>query len=638
MDKENKQDNSEDIVIDNDKLDINEQDEIISDDVLSDEQTNEDVDINAKVNAEDEVIDESKTVGEAIDESANEPITYQRDPEVDAAVDDIVRTESDESIAEADAKLAALEESKNKKTLKQKVKSLFSSWWDNKPVRNGTIAALFVVIVIISLLPASRYTVFNALGVRVTSSMTIVDSQTRLPLKNINVSLQDKTGVSDENGNISFDELKLGNSELLITKRGYADTKEEIVLGLGSNPIGEKSILATGEQFVFVLSDWQSDVPITDAEASSGENSAKADEKGKIILTIGEEDISNVEISISAQGYRTEVFESGELNQSETLVKLVPSKKHTFISNRDGKYDLYKIDIDGKNEELLLEATGNEREVPTVKVNPDNDTIALISSRSGETNRDGFILDGLYIVDVNEKTENRIARSEQLQVIGWSGDNLVYLQVVEGTSAGNDERSKLISYNNVTGERVDLAAANYFNDVKMVGNKVYYAVSSFAVPESQAKMYVIDVNGENLNKLIDTQVWNIFRTSYDTLLFSAAQQKWYQQVGEGLVEEIGQQASPISLNFVNSPDNSKTTWVEIRDGRGVLLMSSLNDEFSEEQILSEPGIYEVLYWSDNSTVVFRVIRSGETADYVVNVQAKMMQKITDITASRNTFF
>jgi hypothetical protein len=657
-------------VVDNDSIDIKEQDEVITDDILEDDANedneedteNEDVtndndkeevtenedDITVKTDEETENeqdtseeesgIDREKTVGEAIEESSEKSNIYERDPEVDAAVDDIVRTESDESIAEADAKLAALEESKKKKTFKQKIKSVFSKWWENKAIRNGTFAALFIVFVAIVFLPTTRYGILNVFGVRVSSSMIIVDSQTRLPLKNINVSFQDKTSVSDEDGAVSFTELKLGKSDLVVSKRGYADTKEEVILGLGSNPIGEKALVATGEQFTFVLSDWLSNKTVTNAEANSGENSASSDENGKIVLTIGEDDISDVEISISADGYRTEIYKSEEIDQKETEVKLVPGKKHTFISNRDGEYDLYKIDIDGKNEEVLLGATGKEREVPTIKTNPNNDVIAFVSSRDGETNKDGFILDGLYVIDVTDKSEKRIARSEQLQVIGWSDNLLVFLQIVEGTSAGNDERSKIVSYNNVTGERKDLAAANYFNDVKLIDNKLYYAVSSFAVPESQAKMFVIDVNGENKNKLIDSQVWNIFRTGFDTLLFSADQQKWYQQVGEGLIEEVDQQPAPISLNFVNSPDNARTAWVEIRDGKGVLLKSSLKDEFNEEQAISEPGIYDVLYWADNSTVIFRIIRSGETADYLLNLDGGDMKKITDVTASRNTYF
>jgi len=582
-------------------------------------------------------ITETKTVGDAIEKSKNEPESFKSDADVDAAVDDIVRSESDEAIAEADAKVAALQEKKSKVSFGQKIKNVFAAWWNNKPVRYGTFAALILLFTAIVLLPTTRYTVLNAIGIRVNSSMIVVDSQTRLPLKDINVQLQDKFGKTNEEGEISFNDLKLGESILIISKLGYADTNEQIVLGWGSNPIGEQPLVATGEQYTFVLSDWKSGAVISDAEATSGENSARADDTGKIVLTIGEKNISNIEVKITANNYRGEVFTSEQLNNKNINVKMVPSKNHIFVSTRDGKYDLYKIDVDGLNEKILLTATGKEREVPIVVPHPTKNIVAFTSSREGDVNSDGFTLDGLFIIDSSTAEQERIARSEQLQVIGWSGDNLVFLQVVEGTSAGNDQRSKLVSYNYTTGERKDLASSNYFNDVELVGNKLYYAVSSFAVPESQAKLYSVDVDGQNNGKLVDYQVWNIFRTKYDTLLFSAVDQKWFQQVGDSPIEEIAKQNAPLSQHFVESPDGKRTVWVEIRDGKGVLLKSS-TEEIKEEQVISAPGLYDVLYWVNDSTVVLRFISTSETADYVLNLDGGNIQKITDVTATRNTYF
>jgi Tol biopolymer transport system component len=678
----NKQENQDDSepIIDNDELDIKQEDEVIADDVFepladddstesSDEKPiiiNEDDKVGAKKiaitddnestvevedaeearnesvtesevdsNSEGEASNKELTVGEAIEESEKD--VFAPDPEVDAAVDDIVRTESDEMIAEADAKIAALKEIKAKPSFRQKLKNVFSAFWENRPARYGTIVALVILFFVVTLLPATRYAILNTVGVRVDSSMIVVDSQTRLPLKNINVALQDKTGQTDENGKIAFSELKLGESTLVITKRGYADINNEIVLGWGSNPIGEQSLVATGEQYTFVLSDWKSNAPIVDAEASSGENSARADDTGKIVLTIGEDSIADVEVTITADNYRQEVFTSEKLADEAIDVKLVPYKKHVFISNRDGDYDLYAIDVDGKNEQLILEATGKEREVPNITAHTSKNIIAITTSRDGEQNKDGFVLDGLFVIDATTGEEKRIARSEQLQVIGWSGDKLVFLQVVEGTSAGNDERSKLVSYNHVTGERIDLAKANYFNDVELIGTTLFYAVSSFAVPESQAKLFSVDVDGKNTEKLIDMQVWNIFRTGYDTLLFSAIDQKWFTQIGDNPIKETQQQPAPVSRHYIDSPDGKRTVWVDIRDGKGVLLASK-TDEFNEDVVVSMPGLYDVLYWVNDSTVVFRVISSDETADYVISLDGGEMQKITDVTATRNTFF
>ncbi len=583
-----------------------------------------------------EEVGENKTVGEAIDESEAEEGTKSPE-EIDKAVDDIVRTESDEAIAEADAKLQALKESKDKKSLKDKIKGGFRAWWDNKPIRYGTFAALFILLVSVALLPTTRYSILNLFGVRVSSSMTIIDSQTRLPLKNINVSIQDKTAQSDEDGNVQFSDLKLGSSELSITKIGYADNTREIVLGWGSNPIGEQEIIATGEQFTFVLSDWQSESKITEAEATAGENSAKADSEGKIVLTVGQEDISEVKITVEAENYRTEEFSANEISDEEVDLKMVPSRKHTFVSNRSGEYDLYKIDLDKQNEEVLLESTGKEREVPVILEHPTKNLIAFVSSRDGEENSDGYVLDGLFVIDTDTGDTERIARSEQLQLLGWSGDSLVFWQVVEGTSRANPERSKIISYDKNTTERTELAAANYFNDIELVGDTVYYAVSSFAVPQSQAKLYTIKVNGDEGNLLIDKQTWSIYRTAYNKLLFNTDDQKWYEKVGQDEIAEVGQQSSPQALTFVDSQNGDSTAWVEVRDGKGVLL-KSVTEEIKDEQVVSLPGLSQVLYWINDTSLVFRVISNSETADYLVDFTNNEPIKITDVTATQNKYF
>jgi hypothetical protein len=648
MDKDEKDLKTPEEIVDNDKIDLKEEDEVTEDDFFDSEDESVDTDIadESEISSESdtdlkeqtEELDTNKTVGEAIEEAeTTHGDVFTQDPEVDAAVDDIVRTESDESIAQTDAKLSALADSKSKRSFKDKVKGFFGAWWNNKPARYGTIAGLFILFTAIILMPTSRYTVLNLAGVRVKSSMTVVDSETKLPLKNIHVQLQDKYADTDEDGNVAFSDLKLGDSKLLISKAGYADTDKQVVLGWGSNPIGEHDIVATGEQFTFVLSDWKSDQKITEAEAVSGESSAKSDENGKIILTIGLEDIDNIEVTIKAENYRDEILSGDELSAELINLKMVPGKTHAFVSNRDNQYDLYKIDVDGQNEKSILKATGKEREVPMVTIHPTRNVTAFVSSRDGDENSDKFVLDGLFIVDLNTDNVEKIGRSEQIQVIGWHNDKLVYLQIVEGTSAGSSQRSKIISYDSITGDKKDLATANYFNDVELVGDTLYYAVSSYAVPESQAKLFTVKVDGNETKKLIDYQVWNIFRTEYSKLLFSAENQKWYSAEKGGEAVETPQVSSPTMRSFVDSPNGEVTAWVDIRDGKGVLLKSNTK-EFSEEQVVTLPGLSSVQYWLNNDTLVFRVISNDETADYVINLQQGEPQKITDITASRNTYF
>ncbi len=586
--------------------------------------------------------DSKKTIEDAMKEAELEHDVFTPDPEIDKAVDEIVRREGDTAIEVDDNKLGIQPEL----TWRQRAKRFFVAWWRNKLARYGALTLLFTGFAVVALVPTARYTVLNTVGIRVQASMTIVDEQTRLPLKNIAVSLQGVMIVTDEDGQALFSglkRLKLGDSDLNIMKRGYADVDTNIVVGWGSNPLGVRGIVATGEQYKFALVDWLTSKPVTEnAEAVAGENSATSNESGEILLTIGEDNLSQVEIIVSADGYRSESYTVADLSDEETVVALVSSRKHAFVSNRDGKYDVYAIDLDGKNEQVIVAATEKERDVPALLLHPSRNITALVSSRSGEQNSDGFKLDELYIVNIENGDLSRITRSEQLRIIGWSGDILVYSQVIEGTSAGNPQRSKLFSYNERTAERVELATANYFNDVELIGDKLYYAVSSFAVPQSQAKLYSTGIVANDSMLVIDQQVWNLFRVAYNKTLISAEGQEWFELIDDE-VSEIDGQRAPSNRKFIDNPANQTTAWVEVRDGRGTILL--INTVSEEERLLfSVPGLSELLYWVDETTLVYRVTSNSETADYLLPISvgedtAKLEAiKIRDVTANQRYLY
>jgi len=559
----------------------------------------------------------------------------------DEAVDEVVRDESDRLLRSDDDKLKSqFEPPQTKKTIMGKIGGAVAYWWRIKKLRYGTLALLFIGMSAAAFVPTTRYTVLNAVGVRVVTSMSIVDSQTGLPLQNIPVTLQGRESKSNADGYVEFSDLRLGAAKLVVSRLGYADLEKKLVLGWGSNPIGDQPLVATGTQFTFVLRDWLNGKPILDAEASSGEDIAKSDEDGKIVLTIGELG-ADTEAVVVADGYRQEVLNLSTAAQ-ETELKLVSAKKHTFVSNRTGEYDLYRIDADGSNEAVLLAATGKEREIPYVLNHPTKDYAAYVSTRDGEVNSGGFIFDGLFVIDVADGTVDRIARSEQVQVIGWSGDKLVYTAITEGVSGRNPERSKIHSFDVRTGDRVELASSNYFNDVKLVNDLVYYSVSSFAVPQSLAKLFSVNPNGDDKITVVNSQVWTIVRASYDTLHFRAVTEdqktQWFSKVGDGSPEKL--KVAPVIQNtryYSVSPDNKHALRVEVRDGKGVLLRYDVETK-KEVTIQTAPGLSEPVYWLNDESIIYRVSNSQETADYTMGTEGGEPHKIADVIGNQSRYF
>ncbi len=573
------------------------------------------------------------------EESQSTEVSPKDEPEsVDDAVDEIVAEEADRLMQVEDAvRSHDFAPPPQKKTFWSAFKRAVSAWWGNTRLRNATLIGLFLVLVAGALIPYSRYFLLNTAGVRVRASLTVVDSESGRPLKNILVNLQGKESRTNDEGFVNFDSLKQGTSRLNIERKGFASLEKNVTLGWGTNPLGDQSLLATGARFRFTLKDWQSGTIIKEGEAASGEYVGQADDDGAIELVMGEVGDDD-EITISAQGYRSETRNIADLNNDSSEIAMVPGKKHAFVSNRDGEYDLYAIDVDGKNEKVLLKGSGKEREVPFVLPHQTKNTVAYISSRDGDTNKDGFILDGLFVVDTDTAETYKVTRSEQLQLIGWNDNKLIYVAIIEGVSAGNSQRSKIVSYDLTTKERIDLASSNYFNDVKLIGGTVYYAVSSYAVPRAQAKLYSISTDGKDKKTVIDQQVWSIVRASYDSLLFNTESNEWYKKSLEGEPEKLSSQpAQQESRTYALSPNGSRAVWVDVRDGKGVLLAYSVEDK-KETTVKVASGLSTPVYWIGDSQVVYRVTTSQETADYVVNLDGGEAKKIADVVGNRSRYF
>ncbi|HMT18450.1 MAG TPA: DUF5050 domain-containing protein [Candidatus Saccharibacteria bacterium] len=557
---------------------------------------------------------------------------------IDAEVDEIIVEEADKLMrAEDRARELQFAPPKRKRSLKVWLGAIWTVWWTNTRLRNTTLIGIFLLILVAVFVPYTRYGILNSAGVRVSASTVVVDSQSGRPLKNIPVTLQGKQQRTNDDGYAHFDGLKLGSSQLKIEKKGFAPYEKSITLGWGSNPLDNQRILATGARFTFTLKDWLSQSIIKEGEASSGEDVGQADDEGTIELVVGEVD-DDADVMITREGYRSELRKLGSLNADNEDILMVPDKKHAFVSNRNGQYDLYAIDADGQQEKLLLEATGKEREIPYVVPHPTRDVIAYLSSRDGDTNTEKFILDGLFIVTTNGSEVYKVTRSEQIQVVGWSGNKLIFVSVIEGVSAGNSQRSKLTSYDLDTRSRTDLATSNYFNDVKLIGDKVYYAVSSYAVPRDQAKLFSINVDGSDKRTLLSDQVWSIVREDYATTLFDTEKSEWYEQSNGGDLQKLdAQPAQHVPRIFTTNRTNTYASWIDVRDGKGVLLSHEIEKNV-DTVVVTESGITDPAYWISEWQIIYRVNTSQETADYVVDIRGGEPRKIVDVIGNRSRYF
>lgn len=569
---------------------------------------------------------------EKTDRTVETDSTETDDTETDEAIDDIVEKEGDTVLAADDTELEKAF-TPDKPGFVAKCKRFFRSWWENKRARYLTLAALAAALIAFVAIPVTRYFFLNTVGVRGSASVTVLDDSTQLPLKNVEVSIGGKQGLTNEDGLVALSGVKLGSGVLVIQKRAFAPYTKKTTIGWGSNPLGSVALKAVGTQYVFIVKDFLSGQPIEKAQASAGDADAVSDKNGKITLTIDSTDQGSDTVTISADTYRNETAKLGTDNKVEQTVSMVPARKEAFISKRSGKFDLYKVDIDGQNEQLVLAGTGNEQQDTMVLVShPTDEVVAYASTRENVRNSDGFLLTTLDLVDLGDNSVKKVTQSEKIQILGWIGDSLIYVKVAAGASAANPKRQRLISYDYKSGIEHELASSNYFNDVALVGDSVYYAPSS-AYQSGTAGFYKTDATGATKQTIISQEVWNIFRTAYDTLTISVGND-WYEyKVGSSSNKPTKLSGAPADLKnriYIDNADKSHSLWVDDRDGKGVLISYDVNAKV-DKVLRTQAGLNNPLRWLSNDTAIFRIHTDQETADYAISINGGDAKKIRDVT-------
>lgn len=559
---------------------------------------------------------------------------YIESEETSEAVDEIISSESDRILAIEDAKAEMLSEGTaeiDEGGAFSKFVGAIRRFFGSKPFKIFFTIALIVGLAAALIYPDSRYFILNKAGVRASTSLKIVDEQTSQPLKDAAVTIGSVSSVSDENGNVTLNEVFLGKQEMTVTKPAFADVSKEVTIGWGSNPQDELGLVATGTRYTFKVTDFLSGKPIGSAEAVSGEASAKANESGEIVLVVSEDKKETIKAEISAEGYRTEEISLRIGDESVKELVLVPGRKHAFVSNRSGSFDLYKVDVDGKNEEKILDGTGNEREDEiSILAHPSLDVVAFVSIRSDERTADGEPISTLNIVDLITNNAEEVVDSERIQLVDFIDNKLVYIKIQPDAGLENKRRHRLVSYDLETKTEQELASTNYFNDVLAVNGAIYYSPAEYKA-NGPIGFYRIYPDGSGKVTILAEEAWNLFRVEYDKINM-AISEEWYQyNVDTTQLDKLN--GSPPNLKsriYTSSPNGKKAGWTDTRDGKGVLL--TYNIETGEDKVIHrQSGLSNPVVWISDKHIVYRVATGSETADYVVSIDGGEPKKIVDVT-------
>jgi hypothetical protein len=549
-------------------------------------------------------------------------------PETTEAIEEITR-DDDEVVLEVET---APEEEPAEPTKKRgRIREFFRRWWGNPVARWCTIIGLIVLVIASGLWPTSRYAVLNTVGVRASTTLKVIDSETRLPLKNVTVSASGVTTKTNGDGQATLRRVKLGEQDIRIERAAFAPVSLERTLGWGSNPLPDVLLEATGLQLRFTALDYLSGKPVTSAQASVGDAVAIADDKGQIVLTAADPEADTVTVELTGQGYKTEqVVVAVASIEASREIKLVPAQSLVYISKQSGKYDVLKTDIRGEKPELLLAGTGEERrDSLRLAASPDGATAALVSTRTTQRDADRYPMSTLTLIQSADGANRAIDLAQRIEPIAWQGNTLVYHVVYASASSANSQRSKIIAFDTSSSARKVLATADYFNGAQVVGDTLYYATTQTdpALPSHFTK---ISISGSSKATLLDKPVWSMLRTS-PTEMSLETPDGWYTYLIGDTAARRGTAVDYANARaYTDTPDGKLTAWVDNRDGKGVIVLTDAASG-AERVVASASGLQQPLRWLGAGVLTYRVVTTDETADYAVSINGGEPRKVVDVT-------
>lgn len=577
-----------------------------------------DTDTQSKIEDTNQVIQTSESASPSLIENT----------ETDKAVDDIVAQESDE-LLQVQNGLPVTTSKPVRRGFWKKIGHFFAMWWRNKWARWITILVLLAAITTVATIPKMRYAVLNTAGVRSSASVIVLDNTTQLPLKNVTVTLNNQQAQTDIKGVARLTGLKLGSYRMEIKRIAFAPYSRQVNVGWGSNPLGTYNLQAVGTQYTIMVTDYLSGKPIEGIEAESDQGNALADKSGKIVLTVDDVEVTSLSLRIHGAGYRSEQATLNAATARELQQTLVPDQKTVYVSKQSGKYDVYMMDLDGKNQKVLLPGTGSESTTISLVTSPDNMQAALVSQRENVRDADGYLLYSLTFINLATGVSTVVDRAQQIVPIDWIGSRLVYRTTIAGASAANAQRNRLVSYNFESNSRIQLATANEFNVALSAKGLVYFAASS-TDPRATLGLFRIKPDGSARERLSEQEVWTGLRTTYNTLALQVTDGWFTHTLG---TKELVKSAAPSNFEsyvFVVHPKGGFDLWTDVRDGKGALMLQNSSDG-QNTMLTSLAGLTRPVRWAGEKAVIFRVATSAETADYAVSPDGGMPRKLIDVT-------
>ncbi len=528
---------------------------------------------------------------------------------------------NDESVAEEPAKPVAEQDSPQTPDLNTDKKSRFvkiKALLKNKKffIPAGLILILLVLVISLTNIKYSLFGVFVKRDV----SVEVVDDKTLQPVSGVSVELAGKKGVTDGEGIVKIDDVKVGKKKVKLSKSGYESKTQDTLVRFSTTKLEPIRLVGSGYKLSFVVKDRVSGAPIKDAKITLGGVESLTNSKGEADARVLPSGSAKLSLSISSDGFNT-VTQDVEVvdNAPPKEIILTPSGTVLFVSNKSKKYDVYASDLDGKNERVVLKASGKENENTIIYPSPTGEYVALVASREGTSGEYGGLEQELYVINVASGELKKI--DERPGQVSWSGNTLVSDVTVTPTY-----ESKVIAYNAETKSKKDLFTLS--GAYLLAEGKIYYSLGDVNKPEFG--LFVVNTDGSGKKK-IDAKPFDLYRQNIGSLaLIDLDRGTFSMNFGTDKIVKTADDASALrSLQVISSKDNNTRVFTRVIDSFPQLFKAN-PDGSNEKQLTKGANVSNSFYVTPNgANAVFYGSVGTEAGVYIVSVNGGSPLKIAN---------
>ena len=241
-------------------------------------------------------------MGGTSNKNASKKITISKSKT--AIVDDLEVDEvaiSDENLEQEDKKIE-----KAKKSAKKQSK-LLRTPEEKKKIRRKKLAVcsalILAIIAVLLIVPATRWPILNAIGLRSSLAVQIVDESSGKPVSRAMVRVDgDDFSTSDTSGRITFANVRLGAQRVEVEKIGYGKKTLKVTNGVRTTNV-KLLMTVIGIKLDVDVKDWLSGKAISGAEVSFKDANAVSDKTGRASLVVPPQEERTIRLDITAPGY-----------------------------------------------------------------------------------------------------------------------------------------------------------------------------------------------------------------------------------------------------------------------------------------------------------------------------------------------